>query len=90
MRTDSLLNLEEAMLVVENGANRIVVLLTVIPTTPTGGLGNDRIIESSGRDFLVESGDVNLRLTNSLLPGLGTYSSSNLDGALRRGGAGNN
>ncbi len=65
----------------------------------TGGPGNDTIQGGStdgsamnpGTNFLVESADVNLTLTNTALAGgLGADTIANISGAILTGGAGNN
>ena len=88
--TDTLLNLEAAILVGGASGNRLDTSLATIPATLTGGLGNDTIVGGAGFDTLVESGDVNFRLTNSQLTGLGTDMLSGLDAAVLTGGPGAN
>lgn len=88
--TDTLLNLEGAVLVGGASANRLDASLASIPTTLTGGLGNDTIMGGTLSDTLVETGDVNFVLTNSQLTGLGTDTLSGLDSAVLTGGAGAN
>ena len=88
--TDSLLNLEGALLVGGEGANRLDTSLATIPTTLTGGLGNDTIVGGTQLDTLIETGDVNFVLTNSQLTGLGIDTLSGLDAAVLTGGAGAN
>ncbi len=88
--TDTLLSLEQAQMVGGASANRIDVSAATIPTTLTGGLGNDTIVGSTKLDTLVESSDVNLRLTTTQLIGLGTDSISGLDAFVLTGGASSN
>lgn len=88
--TDTLLNLEGALLVGGASANRIDVSLATMPTTLTGGLGNDTILGGILLDTLIESGDVNFTLTASQLTGLGTDTISGIDLAQLTGGAGAN
>ncbi len=88
--TDTLLNLERAVLVGGASANKLDVSLANIPTTLTGGLGNDTIIGSAKLDTLVESGDVNFKLTTTQLIGLGTDTLSGIDAAQLTGGSGAN
>lgn len=87
---DTLLNLEGALLVGGAGANRLDTSLGTIPATLTGGLGNDTIVGGLQLDTLIETADVNFRLTNSQLTGLGTDTLSGLDAAVLTGGAGAN
>ncbi len=58
--------------------------------TLTGGNGNDTLDGGTGTDILVESGDVNITLTNSSLSGLGTDSVLGMELFSFTGGAGNN
>lgn len=58
--------------------------------TLTGGTGNDVLAGGDGTDLLVESGNVNMTLTNTALTGLGTDALSGFEGALLTGGVGNN
>lgn len=60
--------------------------------TLSGGLGSDTLNGGAGMDLLQESGDVNFRLTNVALTGLGTdtLQSSSIERARLSGGAGNN
>ena len=88
--TDTLLNLEAAVLIGGASGNRIDTSSATIPTTLTGGLGNDTIVGGVMSDTLIETGDVNFRLTNSQLTGLGTDTLSGLDAAVLTGGVGAN
>ena len=54
--------------------------------TLTGGLGDDILNGGSGVDRLVESGDVNFKLTSSRLIGQGKDSVSNIEAAELHGG----
>ncbi len=58
--------------------------------TLRGGLGNDTLDGGTGTDILIESGDVNITLTNSSLSGLGTDSVLGIELFSFTGGAGNN
>lgn len=60
--------------------------------TLTGGLGNDTFDGGAGTDRLQESGDVDFKLTNTALTGLGTDSlkTNTIETVRLTGGAGNN
>lgn len=88
--TDTLLNLEGALLVGGISANRLDASFATMPTTLTGGFGNDTILGSTLLDTLVENGNVNFKLTASQLTGLGTDTISGIDFAQLTGGIGAN
>lgn len=88
--TDTLLNLEGALLVGGASANRLDTTSATIPVTLTGGLGNDTLVGGTKLDTLVESGDISFRLTNTQLTGFGTDTLSGLDAAVLTGGASGN
>jgi hypothetical protein len=56
----------------------------------SGGLGNDLLNGLDGNDRLVESANVNFKLTNTKLTGLGTDTLANIEEASLTGGASNN
>ncbi len=88
--TDSVLNVEGAILVGGAGANAIDVSTSGVPTTLTGGGGNDTITGGTAFDVLTESADVNFLLTDSTLTGLGTDSFTSIETVSLSGGVGNN
>jgi Ca2+-binding RTX toxin-like protein len=88
--TDSVLNVEGAVLVGGASANAINVSAAGLPTTLTGGGGNDTITGGTATDVLVESGDVNFMLTDSGLTGLGADSFMMIELVRLTGGVGNN
>ncbi|HLQ46310.1 MAG TPA: calcium-binding protein, partial [Planctomycetaceae bacterium] len=88
--TDTLLNIKGAQLVGGASANRMDVSAFGLPTTLTGGDGDDTLIGGNGIDLLVENGDVNFRLTVSQLTGLGSDLLSGIDRINLTGGAGAN
>ncbi len=88
--TDMLLNIKTAQIVGGAGANKIDVSAFGLPTTLTGGAGNDTLIGSAAIDLLVETADVNFKLTDMQLTGLGTDSLSSIDRIILTGGAGPN
>lgn len=56
----------------------------------TGGIGNDSMSGGDGEDALVENGNVNFRLTNVQLTGVGTDVLSTIEAASLTGGVSNN
>jgi Ca2+-binding RTX toxin-like protein len=56
----------------------------------TGGTGNDTLDGGAGYDRVMETGNVNFKLTNTSLTGLGTDVIRFINGAVLTGGAGNN
>jgi len=56
----------------------------------SGGTGNDSIIGGAGRDQLVETGDVDFRLTDTHLSGLGDDTLEGIEEARLTAGAGDN
>ncbi len=56
----------------------------------TGGLGDDVLNGGAGTDRVVEAGDVNFKLTNASLTGLGNDTLIGVEQAALTGGAGNN
>ena len=84
--TDTLLNIDGAVLVGGASGNRFDTTQAAIPATLTGGLGNDTFIGGAMPDTLVETGDVNFTLTNSQLTGLGTDTLSGINAAVLTGG----
>ena len=88
--TDTLLNIKAAQFVGGAGASKIDVSAFGLPTTLTGGAGNDTLIGSMANDLLVETADVNFTLSDTQLTGLGTDSLSGIDRIILTGGAGAN
>ena len=88
--TDTVLNIEGAMLVGGASDNAIDVSASAMPTTLTGNGGNDTLTGGAATDLLIETGDVDLVLTDSGLTGLGTDVYSAIDQIQLRGGSGNN
>lgn len=88
--TDTLLNIKAAQFVGGAGANKIDVSAFGLPTTLTGGAGNDTLIGSAAIDLLVETADVNFTLSDTQLMGLGIDSLSGIDRIILTGGAGAN
>lgn len=88
--TDSVLNVEGALLIGGASANAINVSTSGIPTTLTGGGGNDTITGGTSTDVLIESGDVDFTLTDSGLTGMGIDSFTSIEQIRLTGGAGNN
>jgi Ca2+-binding RTX toxin-like protein len=88
--TDTVLNVEGAVLVGGASANAINVSVSGVPTTLTGGGGNDTITGGTAIDVLVESGDVDFSLTDSGLTGLGADSFTSIELVQLTGGVGNN
>ena len=84
--TDILLNLEAAVLVGGVSGNWFDTNLATIPTTLTGGLGDDTFVGGTSSDTLVETGDVNFRMSSTQLLGLGTDTFSGIDAAVLTGG----
>ena len=88
--TDTVLNVEGAILVGGASANAIDVSTSGVPATLTGGGGNDTITGGTAFDVLAESADVNFLLTDSTLTGLGADSFTSIETVSLSGGAGNN
>ncbi len=88
--TDTLLNLEGAILVGGAGPNAINASAFAQPTTLTGGGGNDTLTGGSAIDLLIESADVSFTLTDTGLTGLGVDSLSAIEQISLSGGSGNN
>lgn len=88
--TDTVLNVEGAVLVGGASANAIDVSTSGVPTMLTGGGGDDTITGGTAIDVLVESGDVNFTLTDSTLTGLGADSFTSIEKIALTGGSGNN
>lgn len=88
--TDSILNIEGVQLVGGLSANKFDVSTSLLPTTLTGGAGNDTFLGSTAVDLLVESGDVNFTVTNTQLTGVGIDVLSGIDRVRLNGGIGAN
>lgn len=88
--TDSILNIEGVQLVGGASANRFDVSTSLLPTTLTGGLGNDTFLGSTAVDLVVESGDVNFTVTNTQLTGVGIDTLTGIDRVRLNGGLGAN
>jgi Ca2+-binding RTX toxin-like protein len=88
--TDSILNIEGVQLVGGVSANKFDVSTSLLPTTLTGGLGNDTFLGSAAVDLVVESGDVNFTVTNTQLTGAGNDVFSGIDRVRINGGIGAN
>jgi hypothetical protein len=72
------------------GADNDTIFGSDLDDTISGGAGNDSLNGLDGTDRLVESANVNFKLTNTALTGLGSDKLANFEAASLTGGTGNN